>query len=445
MSTNGDVEHIEDTGTGVPVEPQLVNRRTRSAARAAGQAISVDNSKQKKTPKPKAKQKKTYNRPTVASLSVAFEGMQDQTSTQGGEIRDMRHDITRVNSSLNSLESKFDRFLSSMERNSFNHGSREQAVTPIRSTGNPRPARIAEPEVSVVYESSPEIQARHRNVVVSNPLPPPSEIVREQNRDGHIDRQIAREEYSAPAGNGKVTSINDNGFMKPYMYLDREGIQTVRQKLDIRATMTYHEYVSCLLALIHDSSAFIPSERDDIIRHFHAVAIDAIVRPWPSVRRWTQLIWDHVEKGTCKWSSYTFIQNERIRVSYMNMSQSSSASANSNSRKHEHDMRYVLCRDFNSVGGCCYTASHDDGVVRYLHSCTHCDGIGRKSSHSYQRCRIRLESQNGGHSGSGQYPEQRQWSNSHHRSGNSGHNNHSSGQSHGNKYGGQHSSQSKNA
>lgn len=116
------------------------------------------------------------------------------------------------------------------------------------------------------------------------------------------------------------------------MYLDREGIQTERQKLDVRASMSYHEYVCCLLSLLHDAKSHDSADRDHILSHFHAVATDAILRPWPNVRRWTQQVWDHIEKGRCKWSNETFIQNERVRLCYMDMPQQSNASAsNSNS------------------------------------------------------------------------------------------------------------------
>lgn len=318
MSSTEEANELEVAGAAAPVETCT----TRSAARAGGQANSVNNPLPKKVPKPKSKSKKTSSCPTVACLSIAFEDMQERTDH---EIRDMCSDITRVNSSLNSFESKFDRFLSAMENGTPKTGCRGRGASSNKPNYNSSQGCSSESDIEVVHGNSPKAQASSSSAKSHILLPSPTQMVREQNRDGHIDRQIAREEYSAGPGNGGPGSPkSDNGFMKPYMYLDREGIQTVHQKLDIRATMTYHEYVSCLLPLIHDTTAFCSSECDDIIRHFHAVAVHAIVHPWPSVRTWTQLIWDHVEKGTCKWSSYTFIQNKRIRVSYMNMSQQSS-------------------------------------------------------------------------------------------------------------------------
>lgn len=443
-----DIEGVEPAETGQQFDTtatvhsaQVTTRNTRSSARGGAKANSVITTKPKTPVKRKTAKKNNQSRPTVASLAGAFDNMQEQASINASDIREIR-------GTLNSFESKFDKFLKTMERSAAPKGkqsntSRRQAaevisVEPDTELGNNyeprRTAPVGNQAVAPVHNTPMRRPA---------PMPTPTQIVREQNRDGYIDTQMEREEYNAGQINGKPGT--DGAFVKPYMYLDREGIQTERQKLDVRATMTYHEYVCCLLSLLHDNKSHDIEDRQYILAHFHAVAIDAITMPWPNVRRWTQQVWDHIEKGRCKWTSDTFIQNERVRLCYMSMPQQHTANASGhNASGSAVDLRYVLCREFNSIGGCRHNSSHDDGIVRYLHSCTHCDGVGRKSSHSYQRCRIRVDGHNNNQGSSSQYSD-RQWQNTSNRqpTGNGDHQ--VSSQSHGNKYGGyQHHGRSKN-
>lgn len=156
------------------------------------------------------------------------------------------------------------------------------------------------------------------------------------------------------------------------------------------------EYISCTLALLRDTDAYKDSDLHVIIRHLGAVAIDAMVRLWPNVRRWSQHIWDLVERGKCQWSDYQIIQDERFRISYMNLpnqaTQSNSAPSTARAGSTAPAGSSVaICRDFNSINGCQFNGSHEDGNTRYVHVCAHCDSTGKRSSHPYHRCRSRLD------------------------------------------------------
>lgn len=232
------------------------------------------------------------------------------------------------------------------------------------------------------------------------PLPPPQELVRHENRDGRVDHVMSREEYRPIAQGGKHNIAVDNEMPKPYMYLEREGLQTVKQRLDVRNSITSNEYIHASLSLLRDTESYDPSHREHIFNHIHDVSADILVRPWAAVRRWTQYVWDSVSKGKCKWSDDRYIQDARFRLAYTSgptPAPHSHAAGNSRSSANS-DMRSVLCRDFNGSQGCRFQYSHDDGNVKYLHSCYFCDSIGRKSSHSFQRCRTRNDhGQQAGH------------------------------------------------
>lgn len=149
-----------------------------------------------------------------------------------------------------------------------------------------------------------------------------------------------------------------------------------------------------------------------MLKYLGAVITDGMVRPWANVRRWTQGIWDTIERGKCKWNSYYFIQEQRVRVSYSTLQQVP-AVAPSGIGAHiqqSHEGAALLCRDFNGPQGCSFSGTHESANVKYVHACAFCDSLGRRSAHSFQRCRARQDSHHGCHQG---HQDSRGWNNSH--------------------------------
>lgn len=136
------------------------------------------------------------------------------------------------------------------------------------------------------------------------------------------------------------------------MYLARAGIETIKQKLDIRQTITPLEYLSASLKLLHDSSAYRPADKDYILHHLLAVSVDALVRPWAAVRTWTQTIWDSFEEGWCKWEDTRYIQDERIRISYTGGAPGSSEAGPQRMQPVSSVLPSFPCKDFNGLSGC---------------------------------------------------------------------------------------------
>lgn len=193
-------------------------------------------------------------------------------------------------------------------------------------------------------------------------------------------------------------------------------MSTLKQRLDNRNSLTPLEYIQASLSLLDDSTAYQPQDKDYIYKHTLYVATDALSRPWPAVRKWSQTIWDCVDRGRCVWSDSRFIQEERIRVSYTSGPSSSSTNPQ---KPNSWALRETLCRDFNSVGGCKHHGPHEQGEFRLLHACAFCDSMGRRSNHSFQRCRSLMEQQPPAAPGAGSvqgHNDSRQW-NLHHRPG----------------------------
>lgn len=264
-----------------------------------------------------------------------------------------------------------------------------QVPTPLVVPANTDVARQAPPQSTQPVLPHP---AERPATVVAQPaaLPPPHTLVAEENRDGTIDRIISKEDYRSASNHGKL-NYNELGMAKPYMFLYRPGLQTPKQKLDLRAGLSMIEYINSTLLLLQDSEAFRQEDLPHIMAHLTAVTTDAMARPWAAVRAWSQYIWDCVEKGKCKWDGYQFIQDERVRMSFISGTPSGDSAHIDSSKSGSHDVRVVLCRDYNSVSGCRFHSSHEEQNIKHLHACSHCDAMGCRSSHSYQRCRSKME------------------------------------------------------
>ena len=188
------------------------------------------------------------------------------------------------------------------------------------------------------------------------PMPKPSVLRREANYDGHVDRLMRADRFNPPHNEGKQNIVSapfvDCPIAKPYMYIQREECQTLKQKLEVRGTEG----------------------------HMQDVTGDAMDRPWSAVRRWSQFIWDAIERGDMEWADRQAIQNERMRIA---MTARDGAGAASN---HPSKLKEYLCRDFNAKSGCKHRSHHTEDNVRVLHYCAFCDTNNKMSPHSVFAC-----------------------------------------------------------
>ena len=67
-------------------------------------------------------------------------------------------------------------------------------------------------------------------------IPPPAELRADANKHGFVDANIKREEMSHQKSDGKASFINDifadRLIGKPYMFIERVGVRTLKEKLD---------------------------------------------------------------------------------------------------------------------------------------------------------------------------------------------------------------------
>ena len=119
-------------------------------------------------------------------------------------------------------------------------------------------------------------------------LPPPRRLLQEENADGYVDQILQQERFRPAQVEGKAHLASDafieNLIPKPYMYVSREGVQTLKQKLENRSSTTPMQYVNATIALLNDPRAFHPEDRSHILRHLQDVTHDIMERPWEDVR-----------------------------------------------------------------------------------------------------------------------------------------------------------------
>lgn len=218
--------------------------------------------------------------------------------------------------------------------------------------------------------------------------------------DEFLQREMDRDRFDYAAA-GKYQYSNDFAssrmLPKPYMYLYREGVSTLKQKLDARQSMSQVEYIDAMLALMADNRACEPEDYVDIMHHLRKVTRDALERPWPAVRRWSQFVWDSIESGTITWADREWIQEERVRICLTSSVQTQATPHNGYTphtqnfhSKQSKGSQEVVCRAYNTRQGFYYRESHMDGQVFALHQCTYCDSLGRACMHSVRECERRL-------------------------------------------------------
>ena len=201
---------------------------------------------------------------------------------------------------------------------------------------------------------------------------------------GFIAEQLRREEFAIPRhdeGKGLASDMFIKELLpKPYMYLDRPGANTIKKKLDLRETMTFNEYVVAYLKMIRDPRVDLHGMVDHHLEHLQQVTEDAATRDWPSVRRWSNAMFDAVEGGSIQWEDKNTVQIQRMRYALL-------AARQPNSAQYTNvDRRDIPCRDFNAYIGCAHPKSHQGRNVYFTHVCSVCFVAGDKSPHPAYLC-----------------------------------------------------------
>ena len=199
--------------------------------------------------------------------------------------------------------------------------------------------------------------------------------------------QLRREEFTVPRQDDGRALASDMYIKtlipKPYMYLDRPGLSTIKKKLDVRDTMSFNEYTVSFLKMVRDPRAAQNDLLDLHLEHLQQVIEDAGSRDWPSVRRWSQATFDKVENGALSWEDRYGMQIERMRHALL-------ASSKPAGPGGYVDRRDLPCRDFNAHTGCMHPRAHQGRNVMFAHICASCFQVGERAPHSAVACPRKL-------------------------------------------------------
>ena len=320
---------------------------------------------------PESSNDSSLNDTVPHSFNTRSEASANQSSNVEARVSTLEADVAHVKSKIGDVDAKLDILLS---------------ATNFRPVKASTPPGLPTPRTPWTHTPAPGLRDP-TPTQTEYALPHPRILRHQQNREGYVDEMIRRERFVQPQVDGKARiSSNiyaENEMPKPYMYISREGIQTLKQKLDIRASLSMPEYVNASIALLMDKRAYHPGDADHVLAHIQDVTHDVLLRPWEGIRRWSQHVWDEVEKGNITWDQHQIIHNQRVMMAITANRQSAGPETRSR--------RECICRAFNSRPGCKHRTHHDDGQLRFMHLCSFCDSDGRQcTGHNVVACESKL-------------------------------------------------------
>ena len=210
---------------------------------------------------------------------------------------------------------------------------------------------------------------------------------RPQTYSDYVAHQLQQEDFTVPrSDHGKAMYPDifvNNLAPKPYMFIERPGVNTMKKKLELRDSLPFNEYMAAYLRMIRDPRADQEHLNEFHVEHLQQVCEDSMKRDWPMVRRWSQATLDDIEKGKYGWEDRHQIQWERLNHAVLQVKHIPPTQP----RQEQRDMCEIPCRDFNSMMGCINNRSHLGRNVQFVHVCSLCIAqTGDRAHHSAVAC-----------------------------------------------------------
>lgn len=347
---------------------------------------------------------------TMAGVETRVNNMETDVNTLKTDVTSLKTDVESMKTDVESMNGKLDDLIESMARVATGALQPANSPSPTHQHGaGAHSATHQRNNASTQYSYGSGRDTPHQRT--ARHLSPEDFLQREMDRDRFEYATTGKFLYGSDLSSSRV-------LHKPYMYLYREGISTIKQKLEARQTISLNEYIDAMLALLADNRAYHRDDYIDMMDHLRKVTRDALERPWHAVRRWTQYVWDSIEAGAFTWADREVIQEERVRMCLtaatvnMNSSNNNTPYSQPNVHRRPQGAQEVVCRQYNTRNGCYSKESHMDGHVFALHVGTYCDSIGRTCGHSVRECERRLahtRNDHPAHQGRSRYPQSNQY------------------------------------
>lgn len=295
----------------------------------------------------------------VTGIVTDVTGLKDDVTSLKTEVEGMSHKMDKMIQAMNNLDvSRLGATGNASAQGQPQHDvpdspNRDATPAPTRNT------QASQANIALTNQSSHHNQInsqRYTNHTMSSHQP--ARNGRHISQEEFIQTEMDRDAFHYPESGKHLTSYSvgpAREMIKPYMYLYRDGVSTPRQKLDARQSITATEYMDAALALLADTRAYHPDDFQDIFHHLRKVARDILERPWYSVRRWSQYIFDSVEAGSITWADRDIIQDERVRIcltGVQGQNHNNSSSTYQIPARRQHGTQEIMCRAFNTRNGC---------------------------------------------------------------------------------------------
>ena len=205
--------------------------------------------------------------------------------------------------------------------------------------------------------------------------------------DAFLAEQLQKEDFAVPrVEDGKTLAADmyvKTLHPKPYMYIKKPGVNTLKKKLDARESISFNEYVVAFIKMVRDPRAGQLKNVDNLLEHLQQVAEDTLVRDWPSARRWSQETFDAIERGDHSWDDKHQIQFDRLSHAIS----AAKGQQNYPQPTERLERKDMPCRDYNSATGCAYQRSHPGRNVTFAHVCSLCFAqTGERAVHPANAC-----------------------------------------------------------
>lgn len=173
---------------------------------------------------------------THTKLDMAEENRLNTVETDVGALKD---DVGGLKNEMSAVNTKLDKLLESIEnmRVSGSQHTDDDSYSP-------------EPRHSCPQAPAHRPQTHHL-------------VDRQLSADDFIEREMMRDrfEFSSTGRYAYSNDIRASRIMaKPYMYLYREGVSSMKHRMELRESMSLNEYIDAALALLEDRRAYDPAD-----------------------------------------------------------------------------------------------------------------------------------------------------------------------------------------
>ena len=394
-SINSEASHYtsttEDEISFITVDRAPSTAQThRSRSVHSGRSSRASVSRQSSTPRSHHSTLRSNHSTSMVSLSdttmFRLDTIESDVGVMKNDVGVMKTDIDGVKDSMLAVNTQ----LAFLVRAAQDKGSNNKTTHETSSRGRT-------PSCTPNDHIGTKVMAHTNDATVPRPptataIPPPKELRAQADAAGFIEQHIQKEEMGHQRADGKNPFISDifteKLIGKPYMFMEREGVRTLKEKLDARGTMSSKEYINALIALTKYKPAYDQECAQHILTHLHEVSTDDLTGDWRRVMAWSQHVFDQVEKKQLFWHEYQEIQNLRFRLCY---SDSVAAMDTGSSRQtNSAQSLTVTCPEFNQVKGCGHRGDHSVGNVKLLHACAFCYGKGKQLPHNIIACNNKM-------------------------------------------------------